>query len=92
MAKEYKKVQLKNNWNNNAKYQGISAVFETPTGYGFELQFHTQASLDAKQSTHRLCEEARKLPDDPPTKKKLFNEQVEAFKKVPIPPHVEGLH
>ena len=60
--KGYGKVRLKNNWNTKGSYQGINAAFKTPRGYEFELQFHTKASLDAKESTHKLYEEARILP------------------------------
>jgi hypothetical protein len=38
----------------------------------FELQFHTQASFEVKNSNHTIYQEARKFPFDSARRKELF--------------------
>jgi hypothetical protein len=52
----------------------------------FEVQFHTQASFDAKQETHGAYERLRKLPDDSGEVRELRAYQREVNAKIPIPP------
>jgi len=86
-AKGYKKIRIKNAWSNPpGEYKGINAAFETPRGYEFELQFHTKASLDAKQMSHGLYEQQRQLSPKDPLYKKLETQQAKIFENVPIPP------
>lgn len=60
-SKGYKLVRVKNTLANpNAAYRGINCVLEDANGYKFELQFHTQQSLDIKEINHKLYEEQRK--------------------------------
>lgn len=55
-------------------------------GPTFEVQFHTQASLDAKEETHWAYERLRSLPEDEDEVRELHAYQREVTSKVPIPP------
>lgn len=51
---------VENYWATGDDYNGINATAVTPSGYRFELQFHTQESLDLKNGElHRLYEQFR---------------------------------
>ena len=58
----------------------------------FEVQFHTQASLEAKELTHEAYERIRSIDDETAetireaTELKKFQRQVNG--KIPIPPGV----
>jgi len=67
LATGHRKKKFKNTWGNKTGYLGINAVFVTPEGAMFELQFHTPDSFYAKdKGTHDLYEEQRRLdPADP---------------------------
>lgn len=43
-------VKFNNSWKNSDGYRGINAVYETPQGFKFEVQFHTEASYHAKET------------------------------------------
>ncbi|MEM6373950.1 MAG: hypothetical protein AAF727_14375, partial [Pseudomonadota bacterium] len=50
----------KNTWGEKDGYMGINAIFVSPDGAVFELQFHTPKSFWAKEEgTHDLYEEQR---------------------------------
>lgn len=58
----HKKIKFKNTWGAKRGYLGINAVFVTPDGAMFELQFHTAQSFHAKDAgTHEYYEEQRRL-------------------------------
>lgn len=42
-----------------AIYRGVNTVVTAPDGFNFELQFHMPESLEVKNKTHLLYEEAR---------------------------------
>jgi hypothetical protein len=87
-AKGYKKIRLKNSWGNKDSYKGVNAVFETPNGYEFELQFHTKASLAAKEKAHKLYEEQRKFLEGSPEFEHYREQQKEIFRDVPAPNNI----
>ncbi|WP_276901426.1 hypothetical protein [Dialister micraerophilus] len=61
-AKGYKTVEVKNTWiDKNNPYKGINTVVETLTGDKFEIQYHTQQSLEVKEKQHKLYEIQRKI-------------------------------
>ncbi|KAN0101288.1 hypothetical protein V8E55_001272 [Tylopilus felleus] len=52
-------VALRNTWTDD-QYKGINTRWREPsTGLLFEVQFHTQASLEARESTHKAYESRR---------------------------------
>lgn len=59
--KGYKVVRVKNTLNNHTKaYRGLNTVVQSPSGYNFELQFHTPESMEIKEIVHKLYEKQRK--------------------------------
>lgn len=79
-------VNRRNSWDAE-EYKGINSRWRVPSnGQLFEVQFHTQASLDAKEETHWAYE---KLRD--PAASKAEQESLSAYQRavtarVPIPP------
>jgi hypothetical protein len=79
-------VDSRNTWTSE-QYKGINSWWrEGDSGQLFEVQFHTQASFDAKQETHGAYERLRKLPDDSGEVRELRTYQREVNAKIPIPP------
>lgn len=80
------RLDRKNSWNQD-EYKGINSRWRAPDGEQlFEVQFHTQASFEAKQETHRAYERLRALPEDEAEVRELHAYQREVTAKVPIPP------
>jgi hypothetical protein len=78
---------LRNSWAQE-EYKGINSRWRIPgTGQLFEVQFHTQASLEAKEETHGAYERLRTLPPDHAEVRDLHMYQRVVTGKVPIPPH-----
>ena len=79
-------VDSRNTWTSE-QYKGINSWWrEGDSGQLFEVQFHTQASFDAKQETHDAYERLRMLPDDNKEVRELRTYQREVNAKIPIPP------
>ena len=79
-------VDSRNTWNSE-QYKGINSWWrEGESGQLFEIQFHTQASFDAKQETHVAYERLRTLPNDTAEVRELRAYQREVNAKIPIPP------
>lgn len=71
------------------EYKGINSRWREPkSGLLLEVQFHTQASYEAKQETHSAYERLRQtnveLPDEEIRELRAYQRAVSA--KVPIPP------
>ena len=88
----FTQVERRNTWSSE-QYKGINTRWREPdSGVIFEVQFHTQASLEAKELTHEAYEGIRSLDGNSAesvrevTELKKFQRQVNA--KVPIPPGV----
>jgi hypothetical protein len=76
----------RNSWDHD-EYKGVNSRWRIPgTNQLFEVQFHTQASLDAKEETHPAYERIRSLPGDDEEVAQLHGYQREVTSKVPIPP------
>jgi hypothetical protein len=76
----------RNSWEHD-EYKGINSRWRIPgTRYLFEVQFHTRASLEAKEETHSAYEGIRSLPDDDEEVAQLHAYQRQVTSKVPIPP------
>src|ERR1700722_8437466 len=84
--------RLKNTWPGQ-QYKGINTQWLEPrSGVRFEVQFHTQASLEAKELTHEAYEHIRTTTEATPETERE-TEELESFQsrvndKVPIPPGV----
>jgi hypothetical protein len=56
----FEQIKLKNLWS-SSQYKGINTQWRRPeTGLRFEVQFHTQESLQAKELTHGAYERLRR--------------------------------
>jgi hypothetical protein len=76
----------RNSWEHD-EYKGINSRWRIPgTSQLFEVQFHTQASFDAKEETHSAYERIRSLPDDDEEVARMRAYQRQVTSKVPIPP------
>jgi hypothetical protein len=84
--------RLKNTWRGQ-QYRGINTQWLEPcSGVRFEVQFHTQASLEAKELTHEAYERIRTITEPTPETERE-TEELESFQSkvndnVPIPPDV----
>ena len=91
----YRLDRMKNFWANDSGYTAAQAVFRSPTGQYFELQFHTERSLYVKeQISHPLYEQARVLDKvkDADEIERLNNEIAAAWESVrATPPNLEGV-
>jgi hypothetical protein len=81
----FNKVELRNTWDND-QYKGINTRWREPkSGTLFEVQFHTQASLEAKELTHKAYERIRSTAlDAERAELKQFQRRVNSM--IPIPP------
>ena len=89
-ARGFVQVERRNTWTSD-QYKGINARWREPeSGVLFEVQFHTQASLEAKELTHKAYERIRCMTEETPeanreaAELKGFQREVNA--KIPIPP------
>lgn len=73
-------------WEND-QYKGINSRWREPgSGLLFEVQFHTQASFEAKQETHWAYERIRDTSTPAAEVRQLRAYQREVSTKIPIPP------
>jgi hypothetical protein len=75
---------LKNSWGSEG-YKGINSFWQDSSGRIFEVQFHTEASFDAKTVTHDLYNEQRLPGVSPERFLELDQRQNSIFATVPIP-------
>jgi hypothetical protein len=84
-------VERRNSWDKE-QYKGINSRWRVPTnGQLFELQFHTQASLDAKEETHWAYEKLRVGVPTPTEQRELEDYQKRITAQVPIPPGAQDI-
>jgi len=87
----FERVERRNSWAHE-EYKGINSRWRDPeSGQLFEVQFHTQASFEAKQETHWAYEKLR----DPATSK-AEQEAMSAYQRkvcvrIPIPPRATDI-
>jgi hypothetical protein len=87
----FERYDLRNSWE-QAEYKGINSRWQvSESGQIFEVQFHTQASLDAKEETHWAYKRLRSLPEDEGEVRELHAYQREVTSKVAIPPGALGI-
>jgi hypothetical protein len=83
----FSKVELRNTWDND-QYKGINTRWREPkSGALFEVQFHTQASLEAKELTHKAYERIRSTAfEGERAELRQFQRRVNSA--IPVPPGV----
>jgi hypothetical protein len=86
-AHGFTQVERRNTWIDD-QYKGINSRWREPeSSMLFEVQFHTQASLEAKELTHKAYERIRSTAQDPELAElKEFQRRVNSM--IPIPPDV----
>ncbi|MER5500451.1 MULTISPECIES: ATP nucleotide 3'-pyrophosphokinase [unclassified Streptomyces] len=81
-----------NTWGRGQGYKGLNTGWRAPrTGQLFEVQFHTPASKNAQEVTHKLYEEQRLPGTGPERKKELQAQQDAVFAAVPVPDGADRL-
>lgn len=84
-------VERRNSWDKE-QYKGINSWWRVPaSGQVFELQFHTQASLDAKEETHWAYEKLRVGTPTAAEQRELEDYQKHITGRVPIPPGAQDI-
>jgi hypothetical protein len=84
-------VERRNSWDKE-QYKGINSRWRVPAnGQRFEVQFHTQASLDAKEETHWAYEKLRVDVPTPAEQRELEGYQELITARVPIPPGAQDI-
>jgi hypothetical protein len=82
----YRLVDRENSWTAE-QYKGINSRWREPeSGQLFEVQFHTQASLDAKEETHWAYEKLRIGVPTPAEQRDLEDFQTRITARIPVPP------
>jgi hypothetical protein len=82
----FQPVERENSWEKE-QYKGINSRWLAPGGGQlFEVQFHTQASLDAKEETHWAYEKLRVGVPTPADQRELEDFQRRITADIPIPP------
>jgi hypothetical protein len=85
-AAGFQRGDRQNTWEDD-QYKGINSRWREPeSGLLFEVQFHTRASFEAKQETHRAYERIRDTSTPAAEVRQLRAYQREVSAKVPIPP------
>lgn len=93
--KGYNVSGVKNYWlEPTSAYKGINTNIITPDGYEFELQFHTEHSLEIKEEMHSVYEEFRALNPVTDDEKMsiLKDEMFKISEKNIFPDDVESIH
>ena len=81
----FKHVDRRNSWAAE-EYKGINSRWEVPgNGQLFEVQFHTQSSLDAKEETHWAYEKLRDPATSKAEQEHMSAYQREVSSRIPIP-------
>jgi hypothetical protein len=80
----YQASRVKNFWQKGDDYQGINAKIKHPSGFEFEMQFHSPESLAMKEKTHTIYEE-RRASTNPKTQYKLYSRTVRMISKIAVP-------
>jgi hypothetical protein len=82
----FEPVDRQNSWKED-QYKGINGRWREPgSGILFEVQFHTQESVDAKEVTHPAYERIRDPTTPPDEVRRLRAFQSEVCSKIKIPP------
>lgn len=90
LHKEGWTIRSKNKWQPGDEYQGLNVALTAPDGFPVELQFHTPASLEAKERAHVLYEKYR-VEEDSEERRRLYEKMLAIAASIPIPKGIEGL-
>ena len=89
IKKSYNIVEVTNTLGDiNASYRGINCLVSDKDGYIFELQFHTEESLNIKEVNHKLYEELRLKTTNKARQLELYKEMQKKSTEIPMPPDI----
>lgn len=89
IKKSYNIVEVTNTLGDiNASYRGINCLVSDKDGYIFELQFHTEESLNIKEVNHKLYEEVRLKTTNKARQLELYEEMQKKSTEIPMPPDI----
>jgi hypothetical protein len=84
-------IERRNSWDKD-QYKGINSRWLVPVNSQmFELQFHTQASLDAKEETHWAYEKLRVGVPTSAEQHELEDYQKRITARIPVPPGAQDI-
>jgi hypothetical protein len=79
-------IERRNTWTSE-QYRGLNSRWREPRSWQlFEVQFHTEASFEAKQLTHPAYERLRNPMTTDDERDELYEFQRQACRKIPVPP------
>lgn len=88
----YNTIRVKNTLaDKNAAYRGVNTIVESPSGFKFELQYHTIASFEIKQKNHILYEKTRSMDTSKEDIASLYEEMKKSSKSIEVPIHCEDI-
>jgi hypothetical protein len=91
MGERFELIDLRNSWPGE-EYKGINSRWRVPENNQlFEVQFHTQASFEAKQLTHVAYEKIRDPATTKGEREKLQDFQRQVSADIPVPPDVNDI-
>lgn len=86
---EFTEKDIRNSWPEDDLYKGINCTLRTRGGIDqFEVQFHTEESLQAKHEAHTLYEQRRSRETSPEDRAELDGRMRELFGRILVPPNV----
>lgn len=90
-AEGFEPTDRRNTWQNE-EYKGINSRWREPeTGQVFEVQFHTQASFEAKQLTHDAYKKLRTAATSKAEQEDLVAFERRISARVPVPPDASDI-
>lgn len=72
-------------------YQGVNVQITSPVGEKFELQFHTDYSLEVKEGELHTIYEAQRIETDMVKWREYQRQMFEVAGKIPIPPGIRDV-
>ena len=76
----------------DGRYKAIHINAKAPSGQAFELQMHSELTLEANQATHKLYEEWRMPETEQARKDQLFNQIKSIYDALPVPKDIQLVH
>ena len=89
-SKGYSIIKVKNTWEKGSNYKGINTTLKKDK-LNFEMQYHTDLSLQVKEKLHILYEEERLITTSLERKKELKEEMIKLSESIPEPKGVEKI-
>lgn len=83
-------IDVENNWARGDAYSGVNAVLQAENGMRWELQFHTEDSLVAKERAHEFYDTVRDPSKPKEERSNAYSRSTAQWEDVPQPKGWEG--